>query len=139
MQEDEGFNCNSLIPKTYGLALMTELVELGESDKFEKIVDGEKVKKVVDESCAGVKFDEGPLNINEAESSVLVTENFQILTKEVINNAFQFVLPPDVFKSFAGFFEEEENYDDLHFGDDEKEPIEEIIDVTQEMNVETLT
>ncbi|MFS7906628.1 hypothetical protein Hanom_Chr01g00061481 [Helianthus anomalus] len=60
MQEDEGFNWNSLITKTDGLALMAELVELGEFEKFEKIVDGENVEKVVDESCAGVKFDEGP-------------------------------------------------------------------------------
>ncbi|KAF5813423.1 putative transcription factor interactor and regulator CCHC(Zn) family [Helianthus annuus] len=118
MQEDEGFNWNSLIPKTDGLALMAELVELGES---------EKVEKTADELHAEINFDEYSENSVEAKSTILDTEQFQILRKEVINNAFRSVLPPDVFQSLAGFFGEKVNYDDLHFSDDEKEPLEEII------------
>ncbi|MFS7929633.1 hypothetical protein Hanom_Chr04g00334871 [Helianthus anomalus] len=99
-----GFNWNNRIPKTGGLTLMVELVELGESEKAEEVVDGNKAEEATDELHPEIKFDECPENIIDVESTIMDAEEFQIPTKEVRNNVFRSILPPDVFKSFAGFF-----------------------------------
>ncbi|KAM0036108.1 hypothetical protein Hdeb2414_s0014g00422391 [Helianthus debilis subsp. tardiflorus] len=48
-------------------------------------------------------------------------------------------MPPNRFNSFAGLFDTQGNYHGIHYEEEKKQSVEEIIDVTEEMNVENLT
>ncbi|MFS7936737.1 hypothetical protein Hanom_Chr05g00419301 [Helianthus anomalus] len=112
------------------------MAELGEPGKS---VDEEKVEKTAEKVSFGVKFDESLEEVDDAETSVLELKISKFLLKRFSNNAFRSIIPPNFFKYFVGFFGGEGNYNDLHFNENKKEPVEEIVDVSREMNVETFT
>ncbi|MFS7889088.1 hypothetical protein Hanom_Chr00s000003g01602791 [Helianthus anomalus] len=68
-----------------------------------------------------------------------VSDDYDSESLEILHNAFKSIMPPDMFKSFAGFFGTQGSYHGLHCEEKKKQLVEEIIDVTKEMNAENLT
>ncbi|MFS7918078.1 hypothetical protein Hanom_Chr03g00196661 [Helianthus anomalus] len=75
-------------------------------------------------------------NLAELEEAVAEVYYYQS-EQEVIANSFKSIMPPNMFDSFAGFFSEPTTGFCPQY-EVEKIPVQEIIDVSKEMNEETL-
>ncbi|KAM0035511.1 putative transcription factor interactor and regulator CCHC(Zn) family [Helianthus debilis subsp. tardiflorus] len=113
----EGFSWDKYIPGSEGRAMMAEIVE-----EPERTVETEEI--LSEESLA---------NHEEAAAEVYYYQSEQ----EIIASSFKSIMPPNMFDSFAGFFNEPTTGFCPRY-DVEKVPVEEIIDVSKEMNEETL-
>ncbi|XP_022019111.1 uncharacterized protein LOC110919139 [Helianthus annuus] len=103
-----------------GLAMMAEIVEEPECG-----VETEDVSEVmIEESLA---------DLEEAAAEVYYYQSKQ----EIIASSLKSIMPPNMFDSFAGFFSEPTTGFCPQYNV-EKVPVEEIIDVSKEMNEETL-
>ncbi|MFS7964705.1 hypothetical protein Hanom_Chr08g00753431 [Helianthus anomalus] len=110
----EGFCWDKYIPGS-GLAMMAEIVEEPEPE-IEESVNEENVD-----------------DLEETEAAVYYYQSEQ----EVIANTFKSIIPSNVFDSFAGFFNESTTGYCPQY-EDEKAPVQEIIDISKEINEETL-
>ncbi|KAJ0948207.1 putative transcription factor interactor and regulator CCHC(Zn) family [Helianthus annuus] len=116
----EGFSWDKYIPGSEGMAMMTEIVE-----EPECVVETEVVSEVVSE--------ESLTDLEEAAAEVYYYQSEQ----EIIASSFKSIMPPNMFESYAGFFSEPTSGFCPQY-DVEKAPVEEIIDVSKEMNEVTL-
>ncbi|KAJ0690939.1 hypothetical protein HanOQP8_Chr11g0423561 [Helianthus annuus] len=102
------------------MAMMAEIVE-----EPECIVEIEEVSEVMSE--------ESLADLEEAAAEVYYYQSEQ----EIIASSFKSIMPPNMFDSFTGFFSEPTTGFCPQY-DAEKAQVEEIIDVSKEMNEETL-
>ncbi|KAJ0742228.1 putative transcription factor interactor and regulator CCHC(Zn) family [Helianthus annuus] len=131
-QDDEkvvsGFSWDKYIPGKDDQAMMAEVVEItktgAESEVFEKEEVPEVVKEVSMEDFA------------KAEESVSDVLSFQSRREEFVYT-MKSILPPNVFGSFADYFEDPRTGMCPRF-EAEKEEVEDLIDVSKEITEEAL-
>ncbi|MFS8019562.1 hypothetical protein Hanom_Chr15g01405221 [Helianthus anomalus] len=85
------------------------------------------------EEVSEVTSEESLVDLEEFAAEVYYYQSEQ----EVIASSFKSIMPPNMFESFAGFFNEPTTGVCPRY-DVEKEQVEEMIDVSKEMNEETL-
>ncbi|XP_035835853.1 uncharacterized protein LOC110888423 [Helianthus annuus] len=123
----EGFTWDKYIPGSDGQAMMAEIVEVPEMvTEPEMIV--EEVPVVVEEVPV-----ENVVDIEEIAAEVYYYQSEQ----EVLESSMKSIMPPKVFESFAGYFEEPTTGTCPRY-EEKKEVVEEMIDVTKELTGETL-
>ncbi|KAF5762405.1 putative transcription factor interactor and regulator CCHC(Zn) family [Helianthus annuus] len=113
IQEDEGFNWNKYIPKTKCLAMLAGIIKEPEPTVEEVVEDDGEI-------C----FDDVPIDY-DSESH------------EILHDTFRSIMPSDMFNSFVGFFSNQ-GYSGMQREEVKKELVDEIIDVSKEMNAENL-
>ncbi|MFS7964143.1 hypothetical protein Hanom_Chr08g00746751 [Helianthus anomalus] len=114
----EEFSWDKYVPGE-GFAMMVEIVE-----ELECVIETEEVGEVMSE--------ESLAELEEAAGEDYYYQSEQ----DIIANSFKSIMPPNMFDSFAGFFSEPTTEFCPRY-DEEKAPVEEIIDVSKEMNEET--
>ncbi|XP_022040508.1 uncharacterized protein LOC110943059 [Helianthus annuus] len=110
--------------------VVTEMV-----DEVSKVVV-EEVVEVVDQMIPEIVEKVSTDSSAKAEESVIEVLNFQSRQEEFVYT-MKSILPPNVFDSFADYFEEPRTGTCPRF-EAEKEEVEEVIDVSKEMNGEAL-
>ncbi|XP_035845277.1 uncharacterized protein LOC118491532 [Helianthus annuus] len=130
-QDDEqvaaGFSRDKYIPGRDDQAMMAEVVEISEVVNELEIVD-EVVSEVVEEIPTEIVID-----VEEIAAEVYYYQSQQ----EELVYTMKSVMPPNVFDSFAGYFEEPRTGYCPRF-EEKKEAVEEVIDVSKEMTGEVL-
>ncbi|XP_035842133.1 uncharacterized protein LOC110924517 [Helianthus annuus] len=161
-QDDEkvasGFSWDKYVPGNDDQAMMAEVVEITETVAESKIIDEEvtevaeevvtemvdevsvvvveEVVEIVDQVIPEVVEKVSTDSSAKAEESVTEVLNFQSRQEEFVYT-MKSILPPNVFDSFADYFEEPRTGTCPRF-EAEKEEVEEMIDVSKEMTEEAL-
>ncbi|XP_022003992.2 uncharacterized protein LOC110901472 [Helianthus annuus] len=123
----EGFSWDKYIPGSDGQAMMAEVVEISEMVSEPEIVT-EDVSVVAEEV-----FVENVVDIEEIAAEVYYYQSEQ----EVLASSMKSIMPPKIFESFAGYFEEPKTGSCPRF-EEKKEVVEELIDVSKELTEEAL-
>ncbi|KAJ0496272.1 putative transcription factor interactor and regulator CCHC(Zn) family [Helianthus annuus] len=153
-----GFSWDKYIPGKDDQAMMAEVVEITETVAESKVIDEvvtenvdevvsesvvesgsevvEEVVEVVDQVVPEVVKEVSTDSSAKAEESVTEVLNFQSRQEEFFYT-MKSILPPNVFDSFADYFEEPRTGTCPRF-EAEKEAVEEVIDVSKKMTEEAL-
>ncbi|XP_022030580.1 uncharacterized protein LOC110931496 [Helianthus annuus] len=123
----EGFSWDKYIPGSDGQAMMAEIVEVSEIVTEPEMI-AEDVPAVVEDVSV-----ENVVDIEEIAAEVYYYQSEQ----EVLASSLKSIIPPKMFESFAGFFEEPTTGSCPRY-EEKKESVEELVDVTKEMTGETL-
>ncbi|XP_022031046.1 uncharacterized protein LOC110931986 [Helianthus annuus] len=122
-----GFSWDKYIPGSDGQAMMAEVVEISEM-----VSEPETVTENVSEVAEEVSVD----NVVDVEEIVAEVYYYQSKQEELAYT-MKSILPPNVFESFVGYFEEPKTGSCPRF-EEKKEVVEELIDVSKEMTGEVL-